>query len=66
MHNHSSQYGFGNTVYLKTEKDKMKGTVTSIQFFPGGSMQYLVNWKYNEACWHFGVELTLDYLPDYT
>lgn len=53
------EYWFGDTVYLKTDRDQSKRMVTGISVRPGG-VTYALTCGSNVETWHYSFEITAD------
>jgi len=65
MYTHSSQYTFGDVVFLRVSGEKKPGMVTAVSFRPGGSRTYGVTWSGGTESWHHEIELSSEYVPEW-
>ena len=57
-------YWIGDIVYLRTRTDKIAGMVTTVSVRPNGLL-YCVGWGTGTETWHYEMELTAEYVPDF-
>lgn len=59
------KFDIGDIVYHKLAKEKHPGMVTGIVVRPSGNFFY-VSWPDNTETAHFDLELTREFIPDYS
>lgn len=64
-HVFTSKYGLGDTVYLRVATEPMRGMVTAIQFVVSDAPRLCVSWGNRSETWHFPVELSTEFVPDF-
>jgi hypothetical protein len=64
MNAENFDFKLGDIVYHRMNDDKNKGMITAINFRMTGVL-YEVTWGSNNSSWHYQMELTDEYLPDY-
>lgn len=60
----TAEFGIGDVVYLKLARERLPGFVTAIQI-DMAAVRYRASWGDYSDTWHFGFELSRDYVPDY-
>lgn len=58
------EFDFGDIVFLRVNEERKPGMVTRITLTKTG-ITYAVTWQGGSETWHFGYELTGEYLPSY-
>jgi hypothetical protein len=61
----NAAYGFGDTVYLRMRSEQVRGMITGINIWPGG-FAYNVTWANGTETRHYEMELTAEFVADYT
>ncbi len=59
-------WDFGTVVYLRVQNEPRKGMVTGYVVHGGGGFSVLVSWGDGSETRHYALELTTEYLPDYS
>lgn len=59
----TSRYGIGEVVYLRLRDEPKRGMVTRVQF--NGVALYEIAWADASSSWHYEVELSNEYVPDF-
>lgn len=60
------EYEFGETVYLRMAQDRRPGMVTQMAIDAKGLAFYTVSWGNATDSRHYEMELTREYVPDFT
>lgn len=58
-------YWFFDIVYLRVRSEKLTGMITGIALKPTG-LTYAVTWGTGTETWHYEMELTSEYVPDFS
>jgi hypothetical protein len=59
-----NDYAIGDVVYLRVRDEPVRGMVVRLTYFPGGFL-YGVTWGNGNDTFHYGIELSTQYVPDY-
>jgi ribosomal protein L21E len=59
------KFDLGDIVYLKITPEQYKGMVTGISVRPTGNC-YSVTWEDGHESTHYDLELTTEFIPDYS
>ncbi len=57
-------YWIGDIVYLRVADEKRRGMVTGVMFRQGET--YAVTWPDGNEKWHAAIELTSEYIPEWS
>lgn len=61
----TAAYGLGDVVYLRLRDEPQRGMVTRVEFRANGGAFFEVSWGSATSSWHYAVELTNEYVPDF-
>jgi hypothetical protein len=60
----TSVYELGETVFLKVRAERCAGMITGIIVRQSG-LVYAVTWQDGNEKWHYGLELTSEFVPSF-
>jgi hypothetical protein len=63
-HTFHAPYTYGDVVYLRCREDAVRGMITRVSFYPGGSY-FEVTWGNGTCTWHYPMELSTEYVPTF-
>jgi hypothetical protein len=55
----------GDIVFLRVERERIPGMVTGFSVRANGNLSYSVTWAGRSESYHYAMELTTDYIPQY-
>lgn len=61
----ATKYAIGDTVYMRLTQEKFAGLIVSILIEPNCSISYRVAWENRIQSYHYEIELTSTYIPDF-
>jgi hypothetical protein len=60
-----TKYGHSDIVYLRVNDEKKRGMVGAINIRPNGTVMYEVGWSGGTSSWHYEIELSDTYVPEW-
>lgn len=60
-----SAFEIGDVVFLRMRQDHVGGIITRLMVFGAGEVSYSVSWGNGQDSWHYAMELSTEYVPNF-